>query len=59
VIAELFIFGFIVLRLAVRLFRFGSIEYTKKVSLKTVFARPKIGATENRRQLIRHPESPR
>jgi ABC-2 type transport system permease protein len=59
VIAELFVFGFIVLRLAVRLFRFGSIEYTKKVSLKTVFARPKIGATENRRQLIRHPESPR
>lgn len=39
VIAELFILGFIVLRLAVRLFQYGSIEYTKKVSLRTVFAR--------------------
>lgn len=39
VIVELFALGFIVLRLAVRLFRYGSIEYSKKVSLKTVFAR--------------------
>jgi len=39
VIVELFALGIIVLRLAVRLFRYGSIEYSKKVSLKTVFAR--------------------
>ena len=31
--------GIIVLQVAVRLFRYGSIEYSKKVSLKTVFAR--------------------
>ena len=36
---ELFALGIIVLRLAVRLFRYGSIEYSKKVSLRTVFAR--------------------
>jgi ABC-2 type transport system permease protein len=39
VIAELFIFGFVVLRLGVQLFRYGSIEYTKRLSLKTMFAR--------------------
>ena len=39
VIVELFSLGIIVLRIAVRLFRYGSIEYSKKVSLKTVFAR--------------------
>ncbi len=39
VIAELFILGGIVLRLAVQLFRYGSVEYSKKVSLRTVFAR--------------------
>ena len=39
VIVELFTLGTIVLRIAVRLFRYGSIEYSKKVSLKTVFAR--------------------
>jgi ABC-2 type transport system permease protein len=39
VIAELFIFGIVVLRLGVQLFRYGSIEYTKKLSLKTAFAR--------------------
>jgi len=39
VIAELFILGGIVLRLAVQLFRYGSVEYTKRVSLRTVFAR--------------------
>lgn len=39
IIVELFVLGTVVLRLAVRLFRYGSIEYTKKVSLKTVFAR--------------------
>jgi ABC-2 type transport system permease protein len=39
VIVELFGLGIVVLRIAVRLFRYGSIEYSKKVSLKTVFAR--------------------
>ncbi len=34
-IVEVFLFGIFVLRLAVQLFRFGSIEYTKKVSLRT------------------------
>jgi len=37
VIAELFILGILVLRLAVRLFRYGSMEYTKRVSLLTLF----------------------
>lgn len=36
VIVEQFVLGIIVLRLAVRLFRFGSIEYSKKVSLSAV-----------------------
>jgi len=39
VIIELFLVGGLVLRLAVRAFRYGSIEYTRKVSLKTVFSR--------------------
>ncbi len=34
-ITELFVFGFIVIRVAIQLFRYGSIEYTKKVSLRT------------------------
>ncbi|OIQ79195.1 ABC-2 family transporter protein [mine drainage metagenome] len=38
VIGELFILGFLMLRLAVRLFRYGSIEYTKKVSIRSVLA---------------------
>lgn len=38
VIGELFIFGFLALRLAVYLFRYGSIEYSRKLSLRTVFA---------------------
>ncbi|KAF0208140.1 MAG: ABC transporter permease [Actinomycetota bacterium] len=41
VIAELFGLGIIVLRIAVRLFRYGSISYTDKVSLKAVFAKEK------------------
>ncbi|HEY1531111.1 MAG TPA: ABC transporter permease [Galbitalea sp.] len=39
VIVEVFAIGIIVLQLGVRLFQYGSIEYAKKVSLKTVFAR--------------------
>jgi ABC-2 type transport system permease protein len=41
VITELFVLGAIVLQLAVRLFRYGSIEYTRKVSLRTAFVRPR------------------
>ncbi|MGA7207134.1 MAG: ABC transporter permease [Specibacter sp.] len=39
VIAELFVFGFLALRLAVHLFRYGSIEYSRKLSLRTAFAK--------------------
>lgn len=39
VIAELFVFGLLALRLAVHLFRYGSIEYSRKLSLRTAFAR--------------------
>ena len=39
VIAELFILGFIALRLAVHLFRYGSIEYSKKLSIRNTFRR--------------------
>jgi len=39
VIAELFVLGFIVLKLAMRLFRYGSIEYSKRVSPFQVFRR--------------------
>ncbi|WP_104086424.1 ABC transporter permease [Arthrobacter sp. GMC3] len=39
VIAELFIFGVLALRLAVHLFRYGSIEYSRKLSLRTAFAK--------------------
>lgn len=39
VIAELFIFGILALRVAVHLFRYGSIEYSRKLSLRTAFAK--------------------
>ena len=39
VIAELFTFGFIALRLAVYLFRYGSIEYSKKLSIRKTLSR--------------------
>ena len=39
VIAELFTFGFIALRLAVHLFRYGSIEYSKKLSIRNTLRR--------------------
>lgn len=41
VIAALFLLNAVVLRLAVRLFRYGSIQYTSKVSLKTVLSASK------------------
>lgn len=39
VIAELFVFGLLALRLAVHLFRYGSIEYSRKLSFRTAFAK--------------------
>lgn len=39
VIAELFIFGFVTLRLAVHLFRYGSVEYSKKLSIRNTLRR--------------------
>ncbi|MDJ0312790.1 ABC transporter permease [Arthrobacter sp. H35-D1] len=39
VIAELFVFGFLALRVAVHLFRYGSIEYSRKLSFRRAFAR--------------------
>ncbi|MGV8979082.1 MAG: ABC transporter permease [Cellulomonas sp.] len=39
VIVELFVLGFLALRLAVYLFRYGSIEYSKKLSLRSVMGR--------------------
>ncbi len=41
VILELFVFGFLILKLAIRLFRFGSIEYSKRVSPLKVFRHAK------------------
>ena len=41
VIAELFVLGVLMLRLAVRLFRYGSIEYSRRVPLRAAFARRK------------------
>lgn len=46
VIVEQFVLGVIVLRLAVRLFRYGSIEYSKKVSLRTVLPQRARSDTE-------------
>jgi ABC-2 type transport system permease protein len=43
VIVELFVLGAFALRVAARLFRYGSIEYTRKVSIRTAFARPNHG----------------
>ncbi len=39
VIAELFVFGILALRVAVHLFRYGSIEYSRKLSLRAAFAK--------------------
>ena len=48
VIVELFLLSAVVLQLAVRLFRYGSIQYTSRVSLKTVFARTRLEAAPTR-----------
>lgn len=42
VIAELFIIGLLVLRLAVHLFRYGSIEYGRKLSVAGTFRRKEL-----------------
>jgi ABC-2 type transport system permease protein len=39
IIVELFVLSYIVLRLAVRLFRYGSIEYSSKVRIRDVLSR--------------------
>jgi ABC-2 type transport system permease protein len=44
VIAELFIVGLLILRLAVHLFRYGSIEYGKKLSIAGTFRRKELAA---------------
>ena len=44
VIAELFIVGALILRLAVHLFRYGSIEYGKKLSIVATFRRKELAA---------------
>jgi len=45
VIAELFTIGLIALRLAVHLFRYGSLEYSRKLSIRNTFhRRPGAGA---------------
>ena len=44
VIAELLIVGILILRLAVHLFRYGSIEYGKKLSIAGTFRRKEIAA---------------
>jgi ABC-2 type transport system permease protein len=44
VIAELFIVGILILRLAVHLFRYGSIEYGRKLSIAGTFRRKELAA---------------
>lgn len=44
VIAELFVLGFLVLRVAVQLFRYGSIAYTDKLNLRAVLGRKSVAA---------------
>jgi len=44
IIVELFVLSALVLRLAVRLFRYGSIEYSRKLSLREIFSRRDAGA---------------
>jgi len=46
IIAELFLLGGLVLRLTVRLFRYGSMEYTKRVSARAIFSQ--IGSRGSR-----------
>ncbi|HEX7405796.1 MAG TPA: ABC transporter permease [Candidatus Nanopelagicaceae bacterium] len=43
IIVELFVLSAFVLRMAVRLFRYGSIEYSRKLSLREIFSRRNTG----------------
>jgi ABC-type transport system involved in cytochrome bd biosynthesis fused ATPase/permease subunit len=43
-IAELFIVGILILRLAVRLFRYGTIEYGRKLSIAGTFRHKELAA---------------
>jgi len=52
IIVELFVLSAFVLRMAVRLFRYGSIEYSRKLSLREIFSRRNTGP------LGSNPESP-
>ncbi|WP_298590284.1 ABC transporter permease [uncultured Kocuria sp.] len=47
VIAELFVFGVLVLRVAVQLFRYGSIAYTDKLNPRTVLGRRRPATAKN------------
>jgi ABC-2 type transport system permease protein len=44
VIAGLFVVGILILRLAVHLFRYGSIEYGRKLSIAGTFRRKELAA---------------
>lgn len=44
VVVELFVVGFVILRLAVHLFRYGSIEYGRKLSIAGTFRRNELAA---------------
>ncbi|NUT70990.1 ABC transporter permease [Pseudarthrobacter sp. C4D7] len=44
VVVELFVVGFVILRLAVHLFRYGSIEYGRKLSIAGTFRRSELAA---------------
>jgi ABC-2 type transport system permease protein len=48
IIVELFVLAAIVLRLAVQLFRYGSIEYSRKVSIRDVLFRPNADTKDAR-----------
>jgi len=44
VIVELFVVGILILRLAVHLFRYGSIEYGRKLNIAGTFRRSELAA---------------
>ncbi|MEX5303235.1 ABC transporter permease [Kocuria sabuli] len=47
IIVELFVLGVLVLKVAVQLFRYGSIAYTDKLNLRTVLGRRRPAAVKN------------
>jgi ABC-2 type transport system permease protein len=54
VITELFTIGLVALRLAVHLFRYGSLEYSKKLSVRNTFHRRKSTVTAGTGDLTGH-----